>query len=147
MKHLRRTAIVERGATEIFALVEAIEAYPEFLPWCEDARVRERTPGRTVATISVGVAGVRLSFTTENANVPGQSIHMRLLEGPFRRFTAAWRFTPLGAHAAKIEFTIDYEFLNRAAGTVLEPVFSRIADSMVEAFARRARNWHGKAAR
>ncbi|MGH8703829.1 MAG: type II toxin-antitoxin system RatA family toxin [Burkholderiales bacterium] len=147
MKRISRSAIVERSAHELYALVEDIEQYPDFLPWCLAARVRERVPGRTVATLTVGVQGMTQSFTTENSNSPGRAIAMRLLEGPFRRFAAAWRFTPLGMRAAKIEFALEYEFANRMAAEALEPLFDRIADSMVEAFARRAQKGHGKAAR
>jgi ribosome-associated toxin RatA of RatAB toxin-antitoxin module len=138
MKRITRSAIVARSAEDSYALVEDIESYPSFLPWCLVAQVRERAPGRTVATLTVGVKGVRQAFTTENTNRPGHSIEMRLLEGPFRRFAAAWRFTPLGAHAAKIEFHLEYEFANRLVARALEPLFEHIADSMVAAFARRA---------
>lgn len=138
MRRISRSAIVERSAEDLYALVEDIESYPEFLPWCAGAQVRERAPGRTVATLTVGVRGVRQSFTTENTNRPGRSIEMRLLEGPFRRFAAGWRFTPLEAQAAKIEFHLEYEFANRLAARALEPLFEHIADSMVAAFSRRA---------
>jgi len=138
MKRILRSAIVERSADAFYALAEDIESYPAFLPWCAAAQVRERTPGRTVATLTLGVKGVRQSFTTENTNVPGRSIDMRLLEGPFKRFAAAWRFTPLQANAAKVEFSLEYEFSSRLVAAALEPVFSRLADSTVEAFTRRA---------
>ncbi len=137
MKRISRSAIVERSAGDFYALVEAIEAYPEFLPWCVAAEVRERTPGRTVAVLTLAVKGVRQSFTTENANVPGQSIDMRLIEGPFRSFAAAWRFTALGAGACKAEYSMEYEFSSRTVALVLDPVFRRIADSTVDAFTKR----------
>lgn len=138
MKHLSRSAIVECGADALYALVEDIESYPDFLPWCAAAKVLERTPGRTVATLTMGLKGVTQSFTTENANTPGRSIEMRLLEGPFKRFAAIWRLTPLGARASKIEFSLRYEFSSRIVAKALEPAFNRIADSTVEAFTRRA---------
>ena len=137
MKRISRSAIVECGAMDFYALVEAIEAYPRFLPWCTAAEVRERTPGRTVAMLTLAVKGVRQSFTTENTNIPGQSIDMRLLEGPFKSFAAAWRFTPLGAGACKAEYSMEYEFSSRVVAAVLAPAFRRIADSTVEAFAQR----------
>jgi ribosome-associated toxin RatA of RatAB toxin-antitoxin module len=140
MKRISRSAIVECSADAFCALVEDIEAYPAFLPWCAAAKVRERTPGRTVATLTLGAKGIRQSFTTENTNVPGRSIDMRLLEGPFKRFAAAWRFTELEANASKVEFTLEYQFSNRIVAAALGPVFSRIADSTVEAFTRRARS-------
>jgi len=138
MKRIARSAIVECSAEAFYALVEDIESYPSFLPWCAAAQVRERGPGRTVATLTLAAKGIRRSFTTENSNVPGQSIDMRLLEGPFKRFSAAWRFTRLKPQAAKVEFTLAYEFSSRIIAALLEPVFSRMADSTVEAFARRA---------
>ena len=139
MKRISRSAIVECDAGNFYALVEAIESYPEFLPWCGAAEVLERRPGRTVARLTLAVAGVRQSFTTENSNDPGRSIDMRLVEGPFKSFAAAWRFTPLKAGACKVEYTMEYEFSSRVVAAVLEPVFKRIADSIVEAFTQRAR--------
>jgi len=138
MKRIARSAIVECSAESFYALVEDIESYPSFLPWCAAARVRERTLGRTVATLTLAAKGLRQSFTTENANQRGRSIDMRLLEGPFRHFEAHWRFTPLQADAAKVEFRLEYQFAGGVAGRLLDPVFGRLADGTVEAFVRRA---------
>jgi ribosome-associated toxin RatA of RatAB toxin-antitoxin module len=138
MKRIARSAIVECSADVFYALVEDIEAYPAFLGWCAAAEVRERTPGRTVATLTLAAKGLRHSFTTENANQPGHAVDMRLLEGPFKHFTAQWRFTPLSAEACKVEFALEYEFSSRVIAAVLNPVFSRLADVTVEAFASRA---------
>jgi ribosome-associated toxin RatA of RatAB toxin-antitoxin module len=138
MKRISRSAIVEHSAAQMYALVEDIESYPAFLPWCAGTQVHERTPVTTRATLTVGMKGLRQAFTTLNRNVPGESIAMELVEGPFRDFSATWRFQPLGAAAARIEFTLEYEFASRAARVLLEPLFDRIADTMVDAFSRRA---------
>jgi ribosome-associated toxin RatA of RatAB toxin-antitoxin module len=137
MKRIVRSAIVECSAEDFYDLVLAIESYPEFLPWCAAAEFHEREPGRSVATLSFSVKGLRYPVTTENTHVRGRSIDMRLVEGPFRHFSAAWRFTPLGDSACKAEYSMDYEFSNRVVAAVLEPVFRRIADSTVDAFAKR----------
>lgn len=142
MKRIARSAIVEHSAAEMYALVDGIEAYPEFLPWCAAAEVHERKPGATRATLTVGVHGLRHSFTTQNENRPGEAIDMRLVQGPFRRFHGEWRFVPLGEHASRIEFTLEYEFASRTLGRLLAPLFDGIADSMVEAFVRRAAELH-----
>jgi ribosome-associated toxin RatA of RatAB toxin-antitoxin module len=138
MKQIARSAIVEHSALEMYALVEDIEAYPRFLPWCAAATVHERQPGRTKATLTIGVSGMRHSFTTLNDNRPGEAIDMRLVEGPFRRFAAQWRFVPLSPQACRIEFSLEYEFSSRTLGRLLSPLFDGIADSMVDAFVRRA---------
>lgn len=146
MKRITRSALVEHSAAAMYALVEHIEAYPEFLPWCREARVRERIPGRTVATLAVGLQGLRYAFTTENENRPPESIVLRLLEGPFRHFAAQWRIHALGAQAARIEFSMEYEFAGALVSRALGPVFENIADTMVDAFKRRADAIHGQAA-
>lgn len=138
MRRVSRSAIVEHDADSLYALIEDIESYPRFLPWCRSASVAERTPGRTVATLSVGLRGIKQSFTTENRNTPGRAIEMRLIEGPFKHFSASWLLTPLGAHATRVEFTMTYAFASRVAAKMLEPLFGHIADTMVDAFVRRA---------
>ena len=146
MKRISRSAIVEQSAAELYALVQDIDAYPEFLPWCVAAQVRERSPHRTVATLTVGMKGLKQSFTTENVDRDGESIDMKLLEGPFKRFSAHWRFKALGRHAAKIEFSLGYEFASRILARALDPLFETIANTMVDAFTRRAaRHFDGQA--
>lgn len=138
MKKVARSAIVEHSAAEMYALVEDIEAYPGFLPWCLAAVVHERRAGTTRATLTAGLAGLQQSFTTLNENRPGEAIDLRLVEGPFRRFGAQWRFVPLSPQACRIEFSLEYEFSRRTLGRLLAPLFDGIADSMVDAFVRRA---------
>lgn len=143
MKKIARSAIVEHSAQELYALVEDIEAYPQFLPWCVATQV-ERGSAATRATLTVGMSRLRQSFTTQNENHPGESIDMRLVKGPFRKFGAAWRFRPLSTQACKIEFSLEYEFGSRALARLLEPLFDRIADTMVDAFRRRAAEVYGE---
>ncbi|HZO03525.1 MAG TPA: type II toxin-antitoxin system RatA family toxin [Burkholderiales bacterium] len=143
MKQIARSAIVEHSAAEMYALVEDVEAYPSFLPWCTAAEVHERRSGTTRATLTVGLHGLRHSFTTRNENRPGEAIDMHLEQGPFRHFRGEWRFVPLGPQACRIEFSLQYEFSSRTLGRLLAPLFDGIADSMVDAFVRRAAEVHG----
>ncbi len=145
MKKIARSAIVAHSAEQLYDLVQDIEAYPRFLPWCREARVLERGPAGTRASLTVGLRALRQSFTTHNVGQPGRAIDMRLVEGPFRSFAAAWRFSPLSPQACNIEFSLQYEFSSRALGRLLEPLFDNIADPMVDAFMRRADEVHGRA--
>jgi ribosome-associated toxin RatA of RatAB toxin-antitoxin module len=142
VKKISRSAIVEHTAGELYALVEDIESYPRFLPWCLEAQILEKNSFVT-AKITAGMSGLRQSFTTRNENRPGESIDMRLVEGPFKHFAAQWRFAPLAAHACRIEFSLEYEFSSRVLAKALEPLFERIADTMVSAFAKRSDEIHG----
>jgi len=105
--------------------------------------VKSRGPESTLAKLTVGMRGVKQSFTTQNRNRAPEAIDMQLVEGPFRRFAAGWRFQPLGEHACKVEFSMEFEFASRTLATLLAPLFEKIADGMVEAFTRRADEVHG----
>jgi ribosome-associated toxin RatA of RatAB toxin-antitoxin module len=142
MKRISRSAIVEHRAEEMYALVDDIESYPRFLPWCVAARVDSRSEGAVQATLTIGMRGLRTSFTTRNENRVGEAIDLRLVHGPFRRFAAAWRFKPLSAEACGIEFSLEYELAGPLAG-ILAPLLDRIADTMVDAFTRRAAAVYG----
>ncbi|HEX2197460.1 MAG TPA: type II toxin-antitoxin system RatA family toxin [Burkholderiales bacterium] len=142
MKRIARSAIVEHRAEEMYALVDDIESYPRFLPWCVAARVEERTAHGVRATLTIGLRGLRTSFTTHNENRVGEAIDMRLVQGPFRSFAAAWRFKPLSEEACSIEFSLEYELAGPLA-RMLAPLFDRIADTMVDAFMRRAAEVYG----
>ncbi|MGH8720418.1 MAG: type II toxin-antitoxin system RatA family toxin [Burkholderiales bacterium] len=147
MKRIARSAIVEHAAPAMYALVEDVEAYPQFLPWCRAAHVRERSAQRTVATLAVGLKGLRYEFTTRNDGRPHEAIDLQLVQGPFRHFAAHWRFTALGERAARIDFALEYAFAGRLVSRALGPLFETIADTMLDAFKRRADAVHGQAAR
>ncbi len=138
MKRIARSSIVAQPAARLYSLILDVDAYPQFLPWCLEAKVHERDAARMVATLTVGVKGLRQSFTTECTYRPSETIDLRLVEGPFKHFAAAWRLLPLSADASKIEFSLEYEFSTRLVGKLLEPLFDHIADTMVDAFTRRA---------
>jgi ribosome-associated toxin RatA of RatAB toxin-antitoxin module len=142
MKRIARSAIVEHRAEEMYALVDDIDSYPRFLPWCVAARVEQRTAAGAQATLTIGMRGLRTSFTTRNENRVGEAIDMRLVHGPFRRFAAAWRFKPLSDEACRIEFSLEYELAGPLA-RLLAPLVERIADTMVDAFTRRAAAVYG----
>ena len=142
MKEIARSAIVEHSAAQMYALVDDIEVYPRFLPWCLEART-EPLGDKKRATLTVGLRGIRQSFTTLNDNRPAETIDMRLVVGPFKHFSAAWRFAPLSERACEIAFSVRYEFASRALSKLLEPLFDEIADTMVDAFKRRADELHG----
>jgi ribosome-associated toxin RatA of RatAB toxin-antitoxin module len=143
MKRIARSAIVDHKAEEMFALVDDIEAYPRFLPWCKAATVHERTPQGARATLTMGMRGLSQSFTTQNENRSGESIDLRLVKGPFRRFAAAWRFKRLSEAACNVEFSLEYEMWGPLS-KVLEPLLDHVADTIVDAFTRRADELYGR---
>jgi ribosome-associated toxin RatA of RatAB toxin-antitoxin module len=122
----------------MFDLVERVEDYPRFLPWCGDARVLQRGPEGMVATLVIAYRGLNQSFTTENVHERPRAIRMRLRDGPFSALAGEWRFVPLSADACRVEFELEYAFGSVLVGRLVGPVFDQIAATFVDAFVRRA---------
>jgi len=135
--------LVGYAAQQMFDLVDAVEAYPQFLPWCDRAEVLERDATRTRARIHINYHVATQSFTTENAKDPPHGMTVRLIEGPFRVLDGEWRFTPLRDDACKIDFRLQYEFSGKLLEMLVGPVFSYIANTMVDAFVKRAEKVYG----
>jgi ribosome-associated toxin RatA of RatAB toxin-antitoxin module len=138
MPSVQKSVLVPYGAPSMFELVERVEDYPLFLPWCGGTLVHERSPDRVLATVRIDFRGLKQSFTTENRQERDRLITMTLRDGPFERLDGQWRFTPLREDASKVEFALDYAFAGALLSRALSPVFDQIAASFVDAFVRRA---------
>lgn len=143
MAVVEKSVLIERTATQMFELVDRVEDYPQFLPWCGGTELLERTDSKTAARIHINYHGLKAHFATENAKEPPRLMHIRLREGPFRSMDGGWRFTPLGDTACKVEFRLQYEFSSRILEKALGPVFHHIANTFVESFVKRAQQIHG----
>ncbi|MFC1774080.1 type II toxin-antitoxin system RatA family toxin [Pseudomonadota bacterium] len=144
MTSISKSALVPYSPAEMFALVEDIEAYPQFLPWCSKASVLERNADEVRATIALSKGGVDKAFTTCNRIQQGKMIEMRLVEGPFRHLEGFWRFAPLGSDGCKVSLDMEFEFASRMLDLVVGPVFSQVANSLVDSFQQRAVEVYGK---
>lgn len=145
-KTVRKSVLVWHSPHEMFELVSDVEHYPDFLPWCEYGRVVERTPDGMVATIGMAFGGVHKHFTTRNVHEADRHIHLQLVEGPFSQLEGDWRFTPVGddsQRACRIDFSLVYGFSSTVLAALVGPVFDRVADSLVDAFVKRADQVYG----
>jgi ribosome-associated toxin RatA of RatAB toxin-antitoxin module len=143
MAVVHKSVFLGYSAEQMFALVDRVEDYPKFLPWCGGVEVLQRDGNRLVATLSINYHGVRQSFTTENINMPHTSMKMKLIEGPFKHLDGTWTFKPLRADACKIEFDLHYEFSSKILEHIIGPVFNMIANSFVDSFCKRAETVYG----
>ena len=139
MREVKRSALVSRTPAELFALINDIESYPQFLPWCSHARVESRSPAEIVATIGVRKGALHSEFTTRNTLEPERSIRMQLVRGPFRALEGEWRLAPVGDDGCRVELSARFAFSNPLTALVLEPKFAGIIGSLVDAFVARAR--------
>ena len=143
MPDVSQSVLVEFTPAQMFLLVDMVEDYPKFLPWCGGATLAHRDAGTTRATILINYRGIRRSFTTENVKHEPVTMQVRLVEGPFKMLYGSWRFTDLAGRGCKIEFRLHYEFAGRLLDRLISPVFDYIAGTLVEAFVKRAGQIYG----
>lgn len=145
MREVTRSALVPYSAEQMFALVEDIERYPEFVPWIASAQKLDSTPDQVTGRLEMQRSGVRETFTTRNFLKRPTEMLMTLVDGPFKTFEGRWTFTPLGDKGVKVGLTIRFEFANAMLGMLLSRAFEKNCAEMIDAFVARARAVYGKA--
>lgn len=138
MYHIERSALVPYSAAQMYALVNDVPTYADFLPWCGGSAVLEESDTEMLASVTIAFKGVNKTFTTRNTLCADESVAMQMVDGPFSELGGIWRCKPLSDDASKISLELEFDFANRLVGAVIGPVFKAIADSMVESFVKEA---------
>lgn len=138
MAQVEKSVIIARTPAQMFELVDRVEDYPQFLPWCGGTELLSRSPTHTAARIHIDYHGLKAHFATENAKEAPHWMKIAFREGPFRHLEGGWRFIALGDAGCKVEFRLHYEFSSRLLEKVLGPVFGHIVNTFVDSFVKRA---------
>jgi len=144
MRKVHKNALVPYSAADMYALVNDVARYPEFLPWCRGSQVLESSPTEMRARLDLVRGRFSKSFTTHNYLTPGQAITMTLEDGPFKKLEGRWKLTDLGAEGSKVELDMEFEFESGLLDLIAGPVFHDICNSLVDAFIKRATQLHGR---
>jgi ribosome-associated toxin RatA of RatAB toxin-antitoxin module len=143
MSSIRRSARVPYSAEQMYALVNDIESYPQFLYWCRGARVTARSDHTIEATIDVGLAGLHKQFSTRNTLEPPTRIAVALVSGPFKRLHGEWHFTPQTPEGCEVVLELDFEPKASPFSVIFAAAFEEIARSQMNAFLKRAEVLYG----
>jgi ribosome-associated toxin RatA of RatAB toxin-antitoxin module len=156
MHRVDRSILVPYSQAQMFDLVRDVASYPQFLPWCPSTRVLpgvvpDAAPGAAPAPradvvearVDIAYLGVRSHFTTRNEHVFPEQISLTLVDGPFRDLRGTWRFRALDEKACKVTLELEYRFSAGLLGRAVAPVFERVANSLIDAFAARAQALYG----
>ncbi len=138
MAVVEKSALVQHSAGEMYRLVNDVEQYQDFLPWCKSSRLVSLEGDTMVGELVVAKSGITQSFSTRNTLTKDRLIELQLDEGPFSRLTGQWEFTPLRDDACKVSLRLEFEFSGRLINAAFGAVFSQIANTMVDAFCKRA---------
>jgi len=143
MREVKKSAVVGQPQSRMYALLNDIESYPQFVPWCTHSRVERRSEREIVATLGVRRGPLRAEFTTRNELHPESRIRMHLLRGPFRLLEGEWVLTPTETGGCRIELSMRFAFASSIAGAIFEPFFEQTSSALVDAFVERARTADG----
>lgn len=138
MAQVQKTVLIHHSASRMFALVDDVKKYPEFLPWCGGVDLIKQDDTSTIATLHIAYHGLHQKFTTENHKTSPHLMEIQLKDGPFKHLEGIWRFIALNEEACKIEFMLNYEFANDFLDKLISPVFSHITNTFVDSFVARA---------
>mgnify|MGYP005840651475 CR=1 FL=1 len=133
-----KTALVMHSAERMFQLVNDVARYPEFLPWCARTEIHDQSDELITASLDIARSGIRHRLTTQNLLQSPEKIDITLIDGPFRNLTGRWCFERLDSNACKVVLTLEFEFSGSLSQMMFGQVFSHAANTMVDAFCRRA---------
>ncbi|WP_404340634.1 type II toxin-antitoxin system RatA family toxin [Pseudoalteromonas mariniglutinosa] len=143
MPQIEKNALVLYSSKEMFDLVNDVNAYPEFLPHCSDAKIVNQHDNSMTASLEISKAGLRKWFTTENTFVDQYTVTLRLVDGPFKALQGKWHFQPLDDTACKVQLQLEFEFASKLIELAFGKVFNEVAKNMVNAFTQRAKHVYG----
>ena len=142
MTIVNKSRVIPYSCEQMYELVNKIEDYHQFLPYCTESVVHHRDADEVQATLVIGASGMNKSFTTRNRLQANKMIEIRLVDGPFNHLEGFWRFDE-EQEGCRISFDLEFEFSSRMLSMVLSPVFEQVTEKMVEAFCKRAIDLYG----
>ncbi len=143
MTTINKSALVPYSAAQMFELVDDVETYSEFLPWCSRSTVLSRSDDEVRASLELSKGRLKKSFTTCNRIQKNKMIEIRLEEGPFHHLEGFWRFETLSDGACKVSYDMEFEFSGKLLSLAMGPMFSQVAESLVDSFCQRAKDIYG----
>ena len=135
---IKKSAFVFHSREKMFNLVDQVEDYPNFLPWCGKSEVIVRTKKITEAKILINYHSIKQSFTTRNVKVFPSKMDINLIEGPFKILEGKWSFIEIEKNTCKIEFELQYKFSSYILDKLISPVFNLIANTFIDNFVAKA---------
>lgn len=143
MPIIRKSKVEPYSAQQMFDLVNDVERYAEYLPWCKNVKILSQVGEQMDVEVNVLMGPVNKTFTTRNKIIDGELIAMTLVNGPFKKLQGGWKFVHLSDTECRIEFELDFSLSIGVLSNMLNPVFENMYGSMIKAFSDRAKVIYG----
>lgn len=144
MAIINRSLVVSYSQTQMYQLVDEVETYAEFLPWCKQSTVLSRNEDEVRASLLLSSGALQRSFTTCNRLQKDKMIEIRLLDGPFKQLEGFWKFDAEEENNSRVTLDLEFEFSSKLLAMAFGPVFNQVANTLVDAFHKRAVQVYGK---
>ncbi len=138
MTIINKSAVVPYTPAQMFDLVNDIEQYSQFVPYCVESQIVNQNPDEIHASLTFAGAGIHKSFSTLNRLQPHKMIEMRLINGPFKSLEGFWNFEPMENQACRVTLNLEFELAAGVLKMVFGPLFNQVASMLVDSFHKRA---------
>ena len=138
MKSIHKEEDINIDIETIFNLINDIESYPNYLPWCTKSEVREESANTMIGKIFISKSFINWNFSTKNTIKKNESISLELVDGPFQNLTGKWLFSSIDQFNTRVSLDIDYKFKSSIIELSIEPIFSSIMNSILKSFVQEA---------
>jgi coenzyme Q-binding protein COQ10 len=142
MPIIQHSLEVPYNVPEMYDLVNHIEKYSEFLPWCTESKIVRQDEDSIQACLTLTGGGLSKSFTTSNRLQKDKLIEISLINGPFKHLEGYWSFETTEG-GSRINLNLEFEFSTRLLALAFSPIFEKVANTLVQAFSDRAKQVYG----
>ena len=145
MQQIKRSALVHYSPAEMFQLVNNVNDYASFLPWCRSSKVISESETEMIGSIEIAKGVLNKTFTTSNQLIQNKRIELTLVDGPFKSLSGFWQFDTLKTeNACRVNLELNFEFDTAMMSIAAKPIFTQIANSLVDSFCKRAVDIYGE---
>ncbi len=140
--------LIECEKKDLIELVLDIEKYPEFVPFCFDAKIYENKQEddlqKIIADLTIGKGPFKDTYKSDVAfNKKTDSIYVKNIEGPLNHLTNNWTFSDKNNGITEVTFDIDFEIKNKFLNSLMVVSFQFGLEKIADAFQKRAEELFG----
>ena len=134
MPKISQSTMMPYGQEALFNLINQIDNYPDFMPYCSKAIVKERSPERLLASVTLQKGPLHETFTTRNDLYPHEKMVLHLVDGPFKHLDGTWTFEPKADGCTLVSLNLDYDFDSFIVASVFGAFFKKAANDLLNNF-------------
>tara|TARA_Y100000992_G_C21114941_1_gene419066 strand:- start:171 stop:608 length:438 start_codon:yes stop_codon:yes gene_type:complete len=134
MNYIDKTENINVDVNTIFTLINNVDGYKDFLPWCKNSSIESNIDNIIVGEIEISKNLISWKFKTSNHYIEDKKIELKLVDGPFSHLKGEWNFKKKDNFNTQVNLYLEYQFDNRIIEMSLKPIFSSIMNSILDSF-------------